>query len=39
MTNAVVGIVPIAVIQHGRATLRLAERSTANAFRRLLKKQ
>jgi 4-amino-4-deoxychorismate lyase len=39
MTNAVVGIVPIAVIQHGRATFRLAERSTANAFRGLLEKQ
>jgi 4-amino-4-deoxychorismate lyase len=39
MTNAVVGIVPIAVIQHGRATLRLAERSTANALRGLLEKQ
>jgi 4-amino-4-deoxychorismate lyase len=39
MTNAVVGIVPIAAIQHGRATLRPAERSTANALGRLLKKQ
>jgi len=39
MTNAVVGIVPVAVIQHGRATLHLAERSTANAFAGLLEKQ
>jgi len=27
------------VIQHGRATLRLAERSTASAFDGLLEKQ
>jgi 4-amino-4-deoxychorismate lyase len=39
MTNAVVGIVPIAVIRHGRATLRLAERSSAQAFSGLLEKQ
>jgi 4-amino-4-deoxychorismate lyase len=39
MTNAVVGIVPIAVIQHGRAKLRLAERSTANELCELLEKQ
>jgi 4-amino-4-deoxychorismate lyase len=39
MTNAVVGIVPIVVIQHGRATLRLAERRTANELRGLLEKQ
>jgi 4-amino-4-deoxychorismate lyase len=39
MTNAVVGIVPIAAIQHGRATLRLAEQSTANALGGLLEKQ
>jgi 4-amino-4-deoxychorismate lyase len=39
MTNAVVGIVPVAAIQHGRATLRLAERSTASALGGLLEKQ
>jgi 4-amino-4-deoxychorismate lyase len=39
MTNAVVGIVPVAVIQHGRAALRLAERSTANELRGLLERQ
>jgi 4-amino-4-deoxychorismate lyase len=39
MTNAVVGIVSIAVIQHGRTTLRLAERSAANHLRGLLEKQ
>jgi len=39
MTNAVVGIVPIAVIHHGRATHRFAERSSARAFSRLLQKQ
>lgn len=39
MTNAVVGVVPIVVIQHGRATLRLAQRGTANALIGLLGKQ
>ncbi len=39
LTNAVVGIVPIAVIQHGRAVFRLAERSAANGLCRLLEKQ
>jgi 4-amino-4-deoxychorismate lyase len=39
MTNAVVGIVPIELIQHGRATLRLTERSAANELRGLLEKQ
>jgi 4-amino-4-deoxychorismate lyase len=39
MTNAVVGIVPVAVIQHGRALLRLTERSTAIELRGLLEKQ
>jgi 4-amino-4-deoxychorismate lyase len=39
MTNAVVGIVPIAVIQHGRSRLRLAHRNTANELCGLLEKQ
>jgi 4-amino-4-deoxychorismate lyase len=39
MTNAVVGIVPIAVIQHGRARVRLAQWNTANELCRLLEKQ
>jgi 4-amino-4-deoxychorismate lyase len=39
MTNAVVGIVPLAMIQHGRARVRLAERETAGALRRLLETQ
>jgi 4-amino-4-deoxychorismate lyase len=38
MTNAVVGIVPVAEIQYDRATLRLAERHTANELRGLLEK-
>jgi 4-amino-4-deoxychorismate lyase len=39
MTNAVVGIVPIAVIQHGRARVRLAQWNTANELCGLLEKQ
>jgi len=39
MTNAVVGIVSVAVIQHGRASLRLAQRCTANELRGFLDKQ
>jgi 4-amino-4-deoxychorismate lyase len=39
MTNAVAGIVPVAVIQHGRAMLRLAQRNTANQLRGLLERQ
>jgi 4-amino-4-deoxychorismate lyase len=39
MTNAVVGIVPIAVIQHGRARVRLAQWNTANELCTLLEKQ
>ncbi|MEA3107787.1 MAG: 4-amino-4-deoxychorismate lyase [Gammaproteobacteria bacterium] len=39
MTNAVVGIVPIAVIQHGRARIRLAQWNTANELCTLLEKQ
>jgi branched-subunit amino acid aminotransferase/4-amino-4-deoxychorismate lyase len=36
MTNAVVGIVPLAVIQHGRSRLRLAERDASSELHRLL---
>ncbi len=36
MTNAVVGIVPVSVICHGRLTLRPAERRTAAELRRRL---
>jgi len=39
MTNAVVGVVSVAVIQHGRMVLRLAQRCTANELRGLLEKQ
>jgi 4-amino-4-deoxychorismate lyase len=39
MTNAVLGIVPLRVIQHGRERVRLAERETAGALRRLLEMQ
>jgi 4-amino-4-deoxychorismate lyase len=38
MTNAVVGVVSIAVIHHGRASLRLAERRTADQLRGFLEK-
>jgi branched-subunit amino acid aminotransferase/4-amino-4-deoxychorismate lyase len=36
MTNAVVGIVPLAVIQHGRGQVRFAERGTARRLRSAL---
>jgi 4-amino-4-deoxychorismate lyase len=36
MTNAVVGIVPLAVIQHGRGQVRFPERSTARRLRSAL---
>ncbi len=36
MTNAVVGIVPLAVIQHGRSRVRFAERDASSALNRLL---
>ena len=36
MTNAVVGIVPIAVIQHGRVRVRPGERDAAHRLSRLL---
>ncbi len=39
MTNAVVGVVPVAVIQHGRAALRPAQRQTADALRGILERQ
>ena len=39
MTNAVVGIVPLTVIQHGRERVRLAERETATALCALLEMQ
>ena len=38
MTNAVAGIVSIAVIQHGRETVRPAQRRTAGELRALLEK-
>jgi len=36
MTNAVVGVVPVAVIHNGRARIRLAQHLTAGALRRRL---
>jgi 4-amino-4-deoxychorismate lyase len=36
MTNAVVGIVPVAVIQHGRKRVRCPERESSTELRRLL---
>jgi 4-amino-4-deoxychorismate lyase len=36
MTNAVVGIVPVGVVRHGRLVLRLGERRTADELRRRL---
>jgi 4-amino-4-deoxychorismate lyase len=39
MTNAVLGIVPLRVIQHGRERIQLAQRETAGALRRLLEMQ
>ncbi len=36
MTNAVAGIVPLAVIQHGRSRVRLAERDASSDLNRLL---
>ncbi len=39
MTNAVLGIVPLAVIEHGRARTRFAETETSSALRSLLEKQ
>jgi 4-amino-4-deoxychorismate lyase len=39
MTNAIVGIVPVAVIHHGRIRLRLAEQQTARELRRRLELQ
>ncbi len=36
MTNAVAGIVPVAVIQHGRTRVRLPERGAALALNRRL---
>lgn len=36
MTNAVVGIVPLAVIQHGRRQVRFSERATASRLRSAL---
>ncbi len=39
MTNAVVGIVPVGTIRHGRLRLRLTERSAADELRRRLERQ
>lgn len=39
MTNAIVGVVPLAVIHHGRIRHRLAQRHTANELRRRLQRQ
>jgi 4-amino-4-deoxychorismate lyase len=36
MTNAIVGIVPVAMMRHGRVRLRLAEQHTARELRRRL---
>jgi len=36
MTNAVVGIVPVAMIHHGRVRLRLSQQHTADELRRCL---
>jgi 4-amino-4-deoxychorismate lyase len=36
MTNAVVGIVPVAVIQYGRARVRFAEGKNSSELRRML---
>ncbi|HWJ34721.1 MAG TPA: aminodeoxychorismate lyase [Steroidobacteraceae bacterium] len=36
MTNAVVGIVPVAMIQHGRARVRFAERKNSSELRSML---
>lgn len=39
LTNAVAGIVPLALITHGRARIRLAERSTASELIQRLERQ
>ncbi len=39
MTNAVAGVVPVAVIQHGRTALRPPQRRTADVLRGLLERQ
>jgi 4-amino-4-deoxychorismate lyase len=39
MTNAVVGIVPVAAIQHGRVRMRLTEQHTARELQRRLELQ
>jgi 4-amino-4-deoxychorismate lyase len=38
LTNAVVGIVPVAAIRHGRTRLRFAEQHTAQALRARLER-
>jgi 4-amino-4-deoxychorismate lyase len=39
MTNAIAGIVPVAMMRHGRVRLRLAEQHTARELRRRLELQ